>query len=136
VFLNLFCIITYKIDKKIHPNIILLGIVSFITDVSSEMIFPILPLFLASLGANGIIIGLIGELSESISSILKVISGYMADKKGKCLPFVFWGYGLSSVSKVILSFATIWQHAVILVSLERMGKGLRTATNDVIIAES
>jgi len=121
---------------KIHLNIILLGIVSFITDVSSEIIFPILPLFLASLGANGIIIGLVGGLSESIASILKVISGYMADKKGKCFPFIFWGYTASSVSKVMLSFATIWQYAVILVSLERVGKGLRTAPRDVIIAES
>ncbi len=121
---------------KIHLNIILLGIVSFITDVSSEIIFPILPLFLASLGANGIIIGLVGGLSESIASILKVISGYMSDKKGKCFPFVFWGYTLSSVSKVMLSFATIWQYAVMLILLERVGKGLRTAPRDVIIAES
>ncbi len=125
-----------KITNKIHPNIILLGLVSFIQDVSSEIIFPILPLFLASLGATGVIIGLVGGLSESIASIFKVISGYMSDKKGKCLPFVFWGYSISAFSKTLLSFSDIWQHAVLFVSLDRVGKGLRTAPRDVIIAES
>jgi len=122
--------------NKNYFNIILLGIVSFITDVSSEIIFPILPLFLVSLGANGLIIGLVGGLSESISSILKVISGYISDKKGKYLPFVFSGYAISTISKILLSFATIWQYAVMLISLERIGKGLRTAPRDAIIAAS
>lgn len=123
-------------NKKIHPNIILLGVVSFIQDVSSEMIFPILPLFIVSLGGTGLIIGLIGGLSEGISSTLKVFSGYMSDKSRRCVPFIFSGYGLSSVSKFILSFSTIWQHAVLLVSLDRVGKGLRTAPRDAIIAAS
>ena len=125
-----------KINKKISGNVILLGVVSFLTDISSEIIFPILPMFIAALGGTGLIIGLIGGLADSISSLLKVFSGYWSDRIGKRLPFVFSGYGLSGVSKILLSFSSVWQHAVIFVSLERVGKGLRTAPRDAIIAES
>ena len=125
-----------KINKKISGNVILLGVVSFLTDISSEIIFPILPMFIAALGGTGLIIGLIGGLADSISSLLKVFSGYWSDRLGKRLPFVFSGYGLSGVSKILLSFSSVWQHAVIFVSLERVGKGLRTAPRDAIIAES
>lgn len=123
-------------NKKLSINVILLGIVSFLTDISSEMILPLLPMFITALGGTGLIIGLIGGLADSISSLLKVFSGYWSDRKGKRLPFVFGGYGLSSISKILLSFSTLWQHAVIFVSLERVGKGLRTAPRDAIIAES
>ncbi len=123
-------------NKKLNRNIILLGIVSFLTDISSEIIFPILPLFIVALGGTGLIIGLIGGLADSISSLLKVISGYWSDKKGKRLPFIFAGYGLSGISKILLSLSSLWQHAVIFVSIERVGKGIRTAPRDAIIAES
>jgi len=109
-----------KINKKISGNVILLGVVSFLTDISSEIIFPILPMFIAALGGTGLIIGLIGGLADSISSLLKVFSGYWSDRLGKRLPFVFSGYGLSGVSKILLSFSSVWQHAVIFVSLERL----------------
>jgi len=126
-----------KRDKgKIGRNVVLLGIVSFLTDISSEIIFPILPMFLAALGGTGIVIGLVGGLADSISSLLKVFSGYWSDRVGKRLPFVFAGYGLSSISKIALSFSTAWQHAAVLVSAERVGKGLRTAPRDAIISES
>jgi len=77
--------------KNIGINIILLGIVSFLNDASSEMIMPILPLFIASLGGTGIIIGLIGGIRDSVSSLLKVICGYWSDKTGKRKIFVFSG---------------------------------------------
>ena len=123
-------------SEKLSKNVILLSIVSFLTDISSEIIFPILPMFIASLGGAGLIIGLIGGLSDSVSSILKVIAGYWSDRIGKRKPFVFFGYGLSSFSKILLSFSTTWHHAVVLVSLERVGKGLRDAPRDAILAES
>ncbi len=122
--------------EKISRNVILLGIVSFLTDISSEIIFPILPMFIASLGGAGLIIGLIGGLSDSVSAILKVVSGYWSDRIGKRKPFVFFGYGLSSFSKILLSFSTTWHYAVVLVSLERVGKGLRDAPRDAILAQS
>jgi len=86
-----------KFFQGIGINVILLGVVSFINDVSSDMIFAILPLFVASLGGTGIAIGLIGGLGDSISGVLKVFSGYWSDKFGRRKPFVFWGYFISSV---------------------------------------
>jgi len=122
--------------KNIGINIVLLGIVSFLNDASSEMIMPILPLFIASLGGTGVIIGLIGGIRDSISSLLKVICGYWSDKTGKRKIFVFSGYMTSALFKLLLSFSTIWQHILIFSGLERVGKGIRTAPRDAIIADS
>ena len=106
---------------------LLLGLTSFLTDTSSEMIMPILPFFISALGGTGLVVGVIGGLEESISSILKVISGYLSDKSGKRKMFVTSGYMASAISKVFLAFSTIWQHILVLKPIERVGKGLRTA---------
>ncbi len=122
--------------KGISANILLLGIVSFLNDFSSEMIMPILPMFITALGGTGLAVGLIGGLRDSISSILKVFCGYWSDKKGKRKSFVFSGYLVSGIFKLLLSFSKIWQNVLILSSLERVGKGVRTAPRDAIIADS
>lgn len=122
--------------KGISINIILLGIVSFLNDASSEMIIPILPLFIASLGGTGLVIGLIGGIRDSFSSLLKVVCGYWSDKTGKRKIFVFSGYLTSALFKLLLSFSTIWHHVFVFGSLERVGKGIRTAPRDAIIADS
>jgi len=120
----------------ISANVLLLGIVSFLNDLSSEMIMPILPMFIASLGGTGLIIGLIGGLRESISSLLKVVCGYWSDKTGKRKVFVSSGYLTSAAFRLLLSFSRAWQHILVFSSLERVGKGLRTAPRDAIIADS
>lgn len=117
-------------------NVIILSIVSFLNDLSSEMIMPILPMFLQSLGASGQLIGLVGGLRDSLASILKVVCGYWSDKTGKRKVFVYWGYGISAVFKLLLAFSKTWPLAVVFGSLERTGKGLRTAARDAIIADS
>jgi MFS family permease len=117
-------------------NLLLLSIVSFLTDMSSEMILPILPLFLVSIGGTGIILGLIGGVGDSVASILKVFSGYFSDKLGKRKTLIYAGYQTSAVSKLFFAFATIWQHLLILRPIERLGKGIRTAPRDALIAES
>ncbi|MCD6093059.1 MAG: MFS transporter [Candidatus Aenigmarchaeota archaeon] len=117
-------------------NILLLGIVSFLNDLSSEMIMPILPMFITALGGAGLVVGLIGGLRDSISSILKVFAGYWSDKSGKRKIFVFSGYLTSALFKLFLAFSKIWQHVLIFAGLERIGKGLRTAARDAIIADS
>ena len=122
--------------KEISANILLLGIISFLNDLSSEMIMPILPMFITALGGTGLIIGLIGGLRDSISSILKVFAGYWSDKSGKRKIFVSSGYLISAFFKLFLAFSKIWQHILIFASLERIGKGLRTAPRDAIIADS
>ena len=122
--------------KGISANILLLGVVSFLNDLSSEMIIPILPMFITSLGGAGLIVGLIGGLQDSIASILKVLSGYWSDRVGRRKIFVFSGYLTSAIFKLLLSFSRIWQHILLFVSFERVGKGLRTAPRDAIIADS
>ena len=125
-----------KYFSGVSINVILLGVVSFLNDISSEMIMPILPMFLTALGGTGIVIGLVGGLMESISSILKVISGYLSDKIGKRKIFISFGYFTSAICKLFLAFSKIWQQVLIFSSLERTGKGLRTAPRDAILADS
>lgn len=117
-------------------NIILLGIVSLFTDISSEMLMPLLPFFLISLGATTSLIGLIEGIADSTASILKVISGYWSDKIRKKKIFVVFGYGTSAASKLLLPFSFVWYHVLGARFGDRVGKGLRTAPRDAIIASS
>ncbi|MFC1843012.1 MFS transporter [Candidatus Dependentiae bacterium] len=123
-------------ESRVPLNIILLGVVSFLNDLSSEIIMPILPLFITSLGGTGIAIGLIGGLRESVTSLLKVFSGYISDKTGKRKILVFSGYLLSSIFKLLLALSKTWQQVLVLIGFERIGKGMRDAPRDAIIAES
>jgi MFS family permease len=125
-----------KYPKERKGNVILLGVVSFLNDLSSEMIMPILPMFITALGGTGLVVGLIGGLRESVSGILKVFFGWFSDKTKKRKIFVFSGYLTSALFKLLLAFSKIWQHILILASLERVGKGIRTAPRDAIIAQS
>jgi MFS family permease len=125
-----------KYLKGISTNILLLGVVSFLNDLSSEMIIPILPLFITALGGTGLVVGLIGGLQDSISSILKVLSGYWSDRIGRRKIFVSSGYLTSAGFKLLLSSSAIWLHILIFASFERVGKGVRTAPRDAIIADS
>jgi len=125
-----------KKHSRINLNVLLLGIVSLLNDFSSEMIKPILPMFITALGGSSLIVGFIGGLRDSIASLLKVFSGYFSDKYGKKKRIVFSGYLTSAIFKLLLSFSTAWSHVAVFASLERIGKGLRTAPRDAIIAES
>ncbi|MDI6916952.1 MAG: MFS transporter [Thermoplasmatales archaeon] len=122
--------------KGVGFSVLLLGVASLLVDISSEMILSILPLFIVSLGGTGIIVGLIGGVGDSIANLLNVFSGYWSDRTGKRKIFVFSGYTVSAFSKILLAFSLIWQHILILRSLERTGKGIRTAPRDAIISES
>lgn len=125
-----------KFLKGIGLNVIFLGLTSFINDISSDMIFAVMPFFITSLGGGGIAVGLISGLGDSISGILKVFSGYLSDKFGKKMPFVFGGYFVSSFMKFLFPFAKTWSTLAFLIPLERIGKGLRTAPRDAIISSS
>jgi len=129
-----------KSNKKeyfgIDKNVLLLSVVSFVNDLSSEMIMPILPMFITSLGGSSLVVGLIGGLRESISSILKVVSGYYSDKTGKRKIFVFSGYLMSSTFKLLLSISNSWHGVLLFSAFERVGKGIRTAPRDAIISDS
>ncbi len=125
-----------KTGTRMSSNIILLGLVSLINDFSSEMIMPILPMFITALGGGGIAVGLVGGIRDSFSSFLKIIFGYWSDRTGKRKVFVFSGYFTSAFFKLLLVFSRIWQHIMVFSSLERLGKGLRSAPRDAIISDS
>ncbi len=114
-----------------------LGLVSFLTDASSDMIYPVLPLFLSDvLGSSTLFIGLIEGVAESTASILKIFSGWLSDKLGKRKFLVGLGYGLSSLGKPILSVVTAGWHVLLLRFADRFGKGVRTSPRDALIADS
>src|SRR3989338_6540598 len=118
-------------------NIILLGVTSLLTDISSEMIYPILPIYLVTqLGAGPAILGLIEGIAESLASLIKVFSGYFSDKTKKRLPFTILGYSSSTLGKFILYISTNWFYVLAARTVDRFGKGIRTAPRDALIAES
>jgi len=117
-------------------NILLLGLVSFINDTSSKIILPVLPLFLAHLGAAGAAIGIISGISDSVAGLLKMFAGYWSDRSGRRLAFVYTGYGVASVAKFLFAFAGSWPQVLVLRTAERFGKGLRSAPRDAVLAAS
>lgn len=117
-------------------NIILLGITSLLTDFSSEMVVPILPFFIQSVGGSAVAIGLIFGLGDAVASLLRVFSGYWADKTKQYKPFVFAGYLFSSVAKLAYPFALRWPQIAVIRPVERLGKGFRDAPRDAIVSES
>jgi len=120
----------------IKNNVIVLGTVSFLTDVSSEMIFPILPVFLTTiLGVGKEAIGLIEGIADSAASLLDIFVGYWSDN-GQRKKFVIAGYGLSSISKLGIALASTWPVFLVARGVERIGKSIRTSPRDAIIAAS
>lgn len=117
-------------------NIIIVGFVSLFTDLSSQMVFPVVPLFLLSLGASAWVVGLVEGAAETTASLLKVFSGYWSDKIKRRKPFVFAGYSLSAITKPLFAFAQSWPFVLFFRVVERVGKGIRDAPRDAIIAES
>ncbi len=123
--------------KNLSPNVFALSIVSFLNDVSSEIIYPLLPAFLAlTLGANPFIIGLIEGFAESVAAFLKLFSGYLSDKFAKRKLPVFIGYSLASLARPILAFATNWHQVLAIRVTDRVGKGIRGAPRDALLADS
>jgi MFS family permease len=118
-------------------NVFIAGLVSFFMDISSEMIYPLVPLFLSRvLGVNKSVIGLIEGIAESTASLLKVFSGWFSDRIGNRKWLMAAGYGISTLSRPIVALATGWHHVMGSRFMDRFGKGVRTAPRDTIIAES
>ncbi|GAB4536508.1 MAG: MFS transporter [Thermodesulfovibrionia bacterium] len=120
-----------------HKNVVITGFVSLFMDLSSEMIYPLVPLFLANvLGVNKSIIGLIEGIAESTASLLRVFSGWLSDRIGNRKWLMIIGYGISTLSRPIISIAETWHHVMVARFMDRFGKGIRTAPRDALITES
>lgn len=120
-----------------NRNVTVAGFVSFFMDLSSEMIYPLVPLFLANtLGVSKSMIGLIEGIAESTASILKVFSGWLSDRLGNRKWLMAIGYGISTLSRPLVALATGWRLVLGSRFVDRFGKGVRTAPRDAIIAES
>jgi MFS family permease len=123
--------------KGLPRNVWAATVTSFLTDISSEMIFHLLPLFLANvLGVRTVVIGLIEGLAETTSSLLKLVSGWLSDRLGQRKWLAVAGYGLSTLVKPLLAIAGSWPVVLVVRWAERIGKGIRTAPRDALVADS
>jgi MFS family permease len=121
-------------DRRLPRNVRVLSWVSFFQDAASEMLYPVLPLFLVGpLGAPVAVVGLIEGIAEGTAAVSKAASGWLADRWRR-RPMIAGGYGLSSVSKVIIGLATSWPLVLVARSTDRLGKGIRTSPRDALIA--
>jgi MFS family permease len=112
-----------------------IGWVSFFTDFASEMIYPLLPLFLArSLGAGAMSLGIIEGVAEASNSALKIASGWLSDRWNRRKPMVVFGYTLSSTVRPLMAMAGAWWHVLGLRFVDRLGKGIRGAPRDAMLA--
>ncbi len=123
--------------RRLHRNIWVTTITSFLTDISSEMLINLLPLFLANvLGVRTAVIGLIEGIAETTASLVKVVSGNLSDRLGRRKALAVLGYGISTVAKPFLYFAHTWGWVLGVRFADRVGKGVRTAPRDALIAGS
>lgn len=125
------------IFRGITRNVFLLGLVSLFTDLSSQMVFPLIPLYLVSvLGAGASVVGICEGAAETTASLIKVFSGYWSDRVKRRKPFVLIGYSFSAITKPLFALAKVWPLVLAIRVLERIGKGVRSAPRDAMVAES
>lgn len=122
--------------QGLNGEVVRLGAVSFFADVSSEMLYPLIPIFLVTvLGAPVAIQGLIEGLAEATASLFRTVSGRLSDQSGRRKPFVFWGYTLSALAKPLIGFASGWPLVLVARVGDRFGKGLRTSPRDALLGD-
>ncbi len=123
--------------RRLPRNVFAISLVSLLNDTSSEIIYPLLPFFLNNtLGVSPRVLGSIEGTAESISSLLKLFAGHFSDRFGKRKVFVVSGYALSSLARPLLAFTTSWHQVMAIRLTDRVGKGIRTAPRDAMIADT
>ncbi|MHB8843543.1 MAG: MFS transporter [Nitrospirota bacterium] len=128
---------TSRWRKGLSRNVVILGFVSLLNDTASEMIYPLLPVFLTSvLGAGPAVLGVIEGIAESTASFLKLYSGYLSDRLRRRKSWIVIGYTLSNVIRPLIAVAGSWSQVLALRFTDRVGKGLRTSPRDALIADS
>lgn len=121
--------------RVITRNILILSLVSFLTDMSSEMLYPIMPLFFSGLGLSAVSIGIIEGIAEAVAGVSKSFFGHLGDRLGRPEWFVRLGYSLSAFTKPFLGFFTGTAAFIGIRSADRLGKGIRSAPRDAILAQ-
>ncbi|MGB9179669.1 MAG: MFS transporter [Pyrinomonadaceae bacterium] len=123
--------------NRLPRNVLAIGFVSLLNDASSEIIYPLLPLFLTmTLGASPAVVGIIEGAAESTSSLLKLFAGYWSDRRGKRKGLVVFGYAIAGLARPLLAFATNWYQVLAVRLTDRVGKGVRSAPRDAMIADA
>ncbi len=121
---------------KLQPQVVLLGLAALLNDTASEMIYPLLPVFLtATLGATPAVIGLIEGTADGLASILKYFAGSWSDRAGKRKPLIVAGYGLAAASRALIAAAAMWPMVFAARLIDRTGKGIRSAPRDAMISD-
>lgn len=115
-------------------NVVILGVISLLTDTASEMAMPLLPVFLLSIGGGAMALGWIEGLSDGVAAVLKLLAGRWADRIGRYRPFVVVGYAIASASRPFIAIATAPWHVLVVRCTDRVGKGLRTSPRDALIS--
>lgn len=127
----------FLFKKKIPSVVWYLGLVSLFNDIASEMLYPVMPIFLTQvLGAPVFILGIIEGLAEGTASLFKAIFGYWSDKLQKRKPFVIGGYGTSAMAKIIIALAFTWPVVLMGRIVDRLGKGARVGARDALLLEA
>lgn len=121
---------------KLARNVLLLAIASFLADVSGEMLLAVLPFLLVAQGATGLALGLVDGLADAVGHLLKPVAGRLADATGKRKPLIISGYLVAAASRIGIALASLWQVSLAFRASDRVGKGLRTAPRDALLAES
>ncbi|HZY24424.1 MAG TPA: MFS transporter, partial [Bacteroidales bacterium] len=122
--------------KKIPYVVIMLGVVSLLTDAAAEMIYPLVPVFIAALGSGAILLGIIEGIAETTASMLKLISGVWSDKLGKRRLFVMVGYSISALIRPLTGIVTSGWQIIFVRMFDRVGKGIRASPRDAMIASN
>lgn len=125
-----------KVDKKIPLTVIMLGVVSLFTDAASEMIYPLIPVYVAALGSGAVILGIIEGVAETTAAMIKLVSGIISDKTGKRKILVLIGYTISSLFRPLTGVVSAAWQIVVIRMADRVGKGIRTAPRDALIAST
>lgn len=126
-----------SIFKGLTGNVLVFGLVSLLTDISSEMIYPLLPLFLATtIGAGPALLGMIEGVAESTAALLKLYSGVISDRTASRKRLVLFGYGFSSIARPLIGLAVTPLQVLAIRFGDRVGKGIRTSPRDALIADS
>jgi MFS family permease len=122
-------------SKIITRVVLLVSLVSLFTDIASEMLYPIMPVYLSSIGFSALLIGILEGIAEATAGLSKGYFGNLSDIKGKRMPFVRWGYSLSAISKPLLAVFVFPVWIFFARTLDRLGKGIRTSARDALLSD-